>query len=143
MAPKECPSLIFTCLLVNVYFPPANVVEPEYRNFLSDICRQYSSVILCGNFNAHGHLLGSENTDRRGDMLIDVIEDFDLVCLNTGEPTYLHFNGTMSILNLSITSANLATFAKWEVLEETLGSDLFVTSIELSFSPVCFSDGTP
>ena len=39
-------------------------------------------VLVSGDFNSHNTVWGSKDTDRNGDIIEDLIDEFDMVILN-------------------------------------------------------------
>ena len=56
-------------------------------------------------------------------ILEELIDEFNFVVLNTGQPTYQIRWGGMSVLDLSIVSSNIAMKSEWRVNNDSLGSD--------------------
>ncbi len=83
----------------------------------------HQSSLLLGDFNAHNPLWYSNKTTPRGSILEDLINDVGFVLHNNKQPTYLHHNGTTSILDLSISSPNISPKIHFTVLNNTFSSD--------------------
>lgn len=106
--------------LVNIY----SASDFNLSNFQNILTQLPSKPVLCGDFNAHNTLWGSDHTDKKGrviDSLLDVRND--LVILNDGSGTRLNNSGTFSALDLTIVAYDLATKCSWEVHNDTFGSD--------------------
>lgn len=86
-----------------------------------------NKVVVCGDFNAHSTLWGGVRTDLNGEVMEELLEEHNLVCLNDGRGTRLDVHtGNMSALDLTMVSRSLAGICEWEVEEETsVGSDHF------------------
>lgn len=82
-------------------------------------------VVWCGDFNAHSTLWGSDRTDANGLIIEEYIEDKGLVCINDGRGTrYDCVRNKESVIDLTMTSNEMAGITAWEVLKKTLmGSD--------------------
>lgn len=112
--------------LINFYNPCLRLCPAE----LDDVLRQVRTpVIWTGDFNAHNDLWGSDRTDGNGEVVENMMYDFDLVCLNDGRATRVQLgSSTTSCLDLMIVSGELAGKGEWDVLDpHNLGSDHFPT----------------
>lgn len=112
--------------LLNFYNPCLCLSAAE----LEDVMRQVRPpVIWTGDFNAHNVLWGSSKTDGNGVVVENIMQDFNLVCLNDGHPTRVQLGSlTPSCLDLMLVSGELAGKSEWEVLDPyNLGSDHFPT----------------
>ena len=106
----------------NVYISPDHDVDTDQ---LSKIFN--SKTVIVGDLNSKNTLWGSPITDQRGRIIEKLLDDYNFVTLNNGQPTYTHYNGTCSHLDLSLICYTLGTKSYWEVLNDTLGSDHFPT----------------
>ena len=105
--------------IVNIYNPPQQRIDPAaYKKLLSE---PYS--IIVGDFNAYSSLWGGATTDINGLALEDLLEECNLVTLNTGEGTHIQYTGGLSPLDLTFVSQRLAARCTWSVLGNSLGSD--------------------
>ncbi|KAL5013851.1 hypothetical protein ScPMuIL_008121 [Solemya velum] len=102
-----------------------------------------SPVVLCGDFNAHNPLWGSERLDAKGRVIDSLLERTDLVLLNDGEGTHINNNGLLSHLDLSFVSYELATKCSWEVYQDSFGSDHFPIIITFFDSPTVDDTSKP
>ena len=88
------------------------------------------NTIICGDFNSHNILWGSENTDKNGRLVEEFLLERNLVLLNDGEGTRIDpHSGKRSCLDLTLISPNLAAKSSWEATTQNLGSDHFVINI--------------
>lgn len=111
--------------LINFYNPCLRLRTVELADILSQV---RTPVIWTGDFNAHNVLWGSGKTDGNGEVVEDVMFDFNLVCLNDGHPTRVQLgSSTTSCLDLMLVSGELAGKSGWEVFDFNLGSDHFPT----------------
>ena len=79
-----------------------------------------------GDFNAHNPLWGSGHVDQRGRVIENLLDDPDLVLMNTGSPTYFNARSRdFSYIDLTILYSTLATRYTWRALEDLYGSDHF------------------
>uniref|UniRef100_T1I8R4 Endo/exonuclease/phosphatase domain-containing protein n=1 Tax=Rhodnius prolixus TaxID=13249 RepID=T1I8R4_RHOPR len=125
---KVC--LLHPITVCSIYIPPRqNINLEEMNSFLRQI---QGPTLLLGDFNAHHIVWGSEVTESRGRELLDAIEEQNLILLNDGSKTFLSSSfGTMSAIDLSISSVSLVTRLEWNVLEDSYGSDHFPICIHM------------
>jgi len=71
--------------IFNIYNPPSNNFTIETFDFLSGL----KTVVLCGDFNSHHGMWGSQLSNSNGRNLVGVVEKHDYVILNTVIPTHL------------------------------------------------------
>lgn len=84
-----------------------------------------SNVIWCGDFNGHNTLWGSDRTDTNGQVIEELLDEKDLVCINDGSNTRIDVHtGKESVLDLTLVSNSIASVCDWSVYNEgTIGSD--------------------
>ena len=82
--------------------------------------------------NAKSKLWGSPYINERGLMIEDLLDMNNSSVINTGQPTYQHYDGSRSHLDVSIVSNCLAAKSNWRVLNNTLGSDHSPTVISIN-----------
>ena len=93
-----------------------------------------SKAVVCGDFNSHNIVLGSNSTNKNGRILETCIDNSDLVLLNTGQGTRINNLGTTSAIDLSIVDPSLGGRCSWNVLNSnSWGSDHFPIMINISF----------
>ena len=89
--------------------------------------------IICGDFNGHNPLWGSCKIDHNGKIIEDAISTHN-ICINSGEGTRINSNqGTLSCIDITLTSPRIATNCKWTVLNNTWGSNHCQILIEINF----------
>lgn len=110
--------------VMNMYNPCKDLDKEEIVNIIDHM---RGGKIICGDFNSHNTLWGSKINDRNGRVIEEIIEDLNLVVLNSGEGTRYDVNtGKSSALDLSIVSAQLGVRVEWKMLiDEEMGSDHF------------------
>lgn len=83
-----------------------------------------SPIVMLGDFNAHSDLWGSERLDDRGRAIEEFLSNSNLIVLNSGAHTRVdpHDGGT-SAIDLSIVSGSLVRRLRWEILDDSHGSD--------------------
>ena len=110
--------------ICSVYIPPSSEINEE---LLFELISQLPPpFLIVGDFNSHNKLWGSEETDNKGIILEDFLNDYDLSLLNGKVPTYLSpSSGKYSNLDLSITHPALYLDYSWNVTDDLCGSDHF------------------
>ncbi|HMG39082.1 MAG TPA: reverse transcriptase domain-containing protein [Nitrososphaeraceae archaeon] len=85
--------------------------------------------LLVGDFNAHSKLWGCSNTDQRGKIIEEILTENNLIVLNTGQSTYITSNqsNSHSVIDLSISSQDIALNARHNVTNTNMGSDHYAT----------------
>jgi len=82
--------------IVNIYLPPNKPVNKMELNSLFERC-----TLITGDINAKSKLWGSPCTNERGLMIEDLIDMNNASVINTGQPTYQHYDGSRSHLDVS------------------------------------------
>ena len=72
---------------------------------------------------------GSEFSDGRRKYIDLWMENNNLVFLNTGQPTYMQTNGSLTYIDLTVVSAELALGLQWEPHIDNFCSDHFPIGI--------------
>lgn len=113
---------------VSVYLSP-NTTALEYREKLDAVEDALRSVtgelVVAGDFNARALEWGMPQTNRRGQLLLEMAARLDLEILNRGTtPTYRRPGFGNSIPDVTIASTGLAPRVEgWRVIEDYTGSD--------------------
>ena len=121
---RECESVTikiwtgkYELTIIN-YYNPCNKLSVDVLNMV--LGEVQGKVVWCGDFNAHSTLWGSERTDANGSIVEEVIEDKGLVCVNDGSGTrYDCVQNKESVIDLTMTSNEIAGITDWEVLNKT------------------------
>lgn len=110
---------------VSCYRPPqSNIKAKEWEKFFDQFSNR--SAFVGGDFNAHNSLWGDLTNCSNGFHLELALLETDLLVLNNGVPTYINpALNKESVLDLSMISTNLGLISRWEVLQDTWGSDHF------------------
>lgn len=110
--------------IASVYFP-SNSTHPLTAAGLDLLINQIpDSKLVLGDFNSHCQQWGGLVNDRRSRSIIKVLDDNNLITLNTGQPTRIACPPIQaSALDISVCSANLALKCSWQVGENPHGSD--------------------
>lgn len=84
--------------VISVYFQPSTNVSLSALMRILCICK--GTVILCGDFNAHNVMWGSNHCDGRENILRKAIEKSGLCLLNDGSVTFFRGYNYSSCLDL-------------------------------------------
>ena len=81
--------------------------------------------MILGDFNAHHPLwYDTRPTDRRGDVIVEIIAENDIGLLDGNKPTAIwNVDKSFSHIDLSIVSSDLLDNFYWNTHEEPLNSD--------------------
>lgn len=113
--------------IFNIYLPDGDWDTGDIQEVIDQLP---TPVLIMGNFNAHNPLWGSKRLDRRGRLIENLLNDNDLILLNTGEGTYLNQkSNNLSALDLALCSPSVAPPFQWKCLGDHL-TDHFPASIE-------------
>lgn len=117
--------------VASIYIPPSCLLNSSaLRSMINQLPQP---IFLLGDFNAHGCAWGESYDDSRANLIYDLLDDFDLSVLNTGEVTRLAYPLTRSSrVDLSICSSSFALNCSWAVLDDSAGSDHMPIHVELS-----------
>lgn len=105
--------------IFNVYNPPDVKIDFNIYKVLFE----NRNSIITGDFNAKNPLWKSPQTNFSGEILAKLLETYNFITLNTGQPTFQCPRGGHSILDLTLTSNALALKCNWYTINNTLGSD--------------------
>ena len=119
--------------ICNMYLPP-NLSTQTISNTLIDKITPIitGSFILTMDANSHHISWGSPNSDAKGKIINDWINQNELVLLNNGDPTYLTSTGNFTHIDLTICSPDIAAELNWSTYKDTLNSDYYPIIIEAS-----------
>ncbi len=129
-------------IVIKVWTEKSSILIVNYYNpckkLSTDILKEASGpiqgkVVWCGDFNSHSTLWGSNNTDANGSVIEEFIDEIGLVCMNDGSGTrYNSSQNTESIIDLTLTSTEIAGVTVWEVLNQsTIGSDHYPIKVKV------------
>ena len=94
--------------IVSLYIPPNydnNVLETELNDLISQLPTPF---LLCADGNGHHQSWGSLDINPRGSILYDWLNFNNLYMLNSGEPTFETPHGSLTHIDLTICSQQLA-----------------------------------
>lgn len=111
---------------VSCYFSP-NRNGNDLANYLDDLDRFIKStnsmVIVCGDFNAKSRTCGAIKTDKKGELLDDLIYNNGLTCTNDGKNTFSNANGE-SLIDVTLVSGGLVQrISDWRISDVDSGSE--------------------
>ena len=113
-----------TFTICSIYLTPGETITKlSLENLIDQLPRPF---LLLGDFNAHSPVWGDYRRDGRGKLIESILQDNDLILLNSKSPTFLHsaYNST-SAIDLSVASPTIALDFQWSVHDDLCGSDHF------------------
>lgn len=109
--------------VVSVYIEPQTTITSFG---FSEIFRHVSApFIICGDFNGHHTMWGSDHCDRRGNVIAEYVDKNNICVLNDGSPTFVRGPTYCSCLDLTLCSPDISPQMTWMTDRETRGSDHF------------------
>ena len=117
-------SLNKTITVCSLYLPPRESIDTAA---LDDLISQLPKpFLLVGDFNAHNTLWGCCDDNPKGRLLENFFSLNDLCLFNDKSKTYKHpATGSLSSLDLSLSSPDIFSNFSWEVDKDLHGSDHF------------------
>lgn len=105
--------------IISIYIPPTCQMSTDSWSRFLDHFSQYSQICLCGDFNSHfNSMWGHPRFNLNGEDLVEALDNFSLIVLNTEEPTYYNHNTSYSsILDLIISTPTIASIFNTYVLD--------------------------
>lgn len=126
-----------TTTIVSIYLKPG--VRIKSRKIQSLINQIKQSYILMGDFNSHNTLWGSNNTDVRGKIIEEILQDNTIDVRNTGSPTFFSASHqTYTHIDPTLTS-NIPGNIQWQVLNNREFSDHYPILIEADINSTTIS----
>jgi endonuclease/exonuclease/phosphatase (EEP) superfamily protein YafD len=115
---------VFSC-----YFSPNKTLR-EFNSQLWNLEEEIrqtdpsTDIIIGGDFNAKSSVWGSARTDKRGQLLSEMMSSFSLITMNFGyTPTYQRAN-SKSIIDITFERVSQSVqIVDWKVLDTFLASD--------------------
>lgn len=116
--------------ICNIYIPNNYQLK---KKELSNLIKQLPSpFIIVGDFNSHNFIWGSQNRDKRGKIIEDILQELNIFLLNNGEKTHFSVaSGKESAIDLAICSPSLASKLAWKPLNDLFDSDHYPIAINL------------
>ena len=118
--------------LVSLYLTPNKPIDQQA---VSSLMRKIDGpCLIMGDFNAHHQTWGCSRNTPRGEIVLDLLEQHNLVFLNDLTPTHTHHHGgrvTHSAIDLALTSPNIAQLFTFNVATDPLFSDHHPIHLEL------------
>ena len=115
--------------IINFYNP---CIEITHEYLLSIVNGCGPNYIICGDFNSHNTLWGSNKTDKNGREVEQFLNNNDLVFLNDGSFTRQDPGSlTTTCIDLTIATSNISTKCNWSVNTQNFNSDHFLIVIEV------------
>lgn len=108
--------------IVSCYYSP-NTTLYQFKEYLDNLDvalkNKNKPLIVCGDFNSKSLIFGSSKTDKRGELLEELICTNNLAVINRGQtPTFSNANGS-SIIDITLCSDRLANrITNWEVNDD-------------------------
>jgi Reverse transcriptase (RNA-dependent DNA polymerase)/Endonuclease-reverse transcriptase len=123
---------IFSC-----YAPPSITIEEyeEMLNHLVDEARSLHPVVIAGDFNAWAEDWGSRVTNRRGQLLLEIFSQLDVVLVNNVTQSTFNRNGRESTIDITFVSGSLARNCNWNVSDRYTHSDHKLVVFDIGTKP--------
>lgn len=125
----------YNLTVVSMYFPHTakeHDIIDALNNFLQISEPPY---IFAGDVNASHEAWGSSKSTKRGRMLLSWVVKNQMIVLNDGSPTCINeARGSLSAIDITIASHNLASKVTWEVAEDSMGSDHIPITLNTNMS---------
>lgn len=111
----------FPLSVVSIYLQCGDLpnLDARLRNLLDQIDEPR---LILGDLNSHHPLWGSGTPDSKGNICAGIVEDYDLVVLNDGTPTFTR-GQTNTAIDVSLASREITKRLSWTCLEDPMGSD--------------------
>lgn len=132
---EEIPNIEVQCIeiktskghlkIFNIYMTPSCKFNKENIQKIFP----HKRSIFVGDLNAHNKLWGCLETNNRGKIIEEILNENNLVILNTGQPTHITSNQSNchSVIDLSISSQDMSLNARHIVTNSSMGSDHYAT----------------
>ena len=119
----------------SLYLPPREVVTSDQ---LTDLINSLPKpFLILGDLNGKHPYWGSDQADRRGDLITETLDNNTLHILNNGNPTFhrpKHNNNYFSHLDLSICTPDIHHLLNWDTESDLYDSDHYPIIISHSMS---------
>ncbi|GBN05857.1 hypothetical protein AVEN_121115-1 [Araneus ventricosus] len=109
-------------LMISVYCPPSEELG-ENINEISTLLLRFSEerIVILGDFNAKLSIWGPSNTDKKGNIVHDSINQFDLVFINDSD-SLPSFNGPCGICWIDVMmvkNIGVDRITEWKISDRT------------------------
>ena len=113
------------------YIPPnTNFTTNNWSQLLTFV--EFGPTIIIGDFNACHPSFGCPKANIKGKNLYEIVESYNFVCMNDGQPTLFTYNREEgNVLDLVLCSADLSQLIECTTITDTLGSDHFPVTLSL------------
>lgn len=114
-------------VIVSIYVSPSitnNTFEEDITKIVNTL-RPFKKMVIGGDLNAHHYIWDPEGdrSDRRGEILMQIINDHDLLMLNDGTKTFipLQLDRRSTAIDLTMCTAAIFPEVLWKVLDTGVG----------------------
>lgn len=113
----------YALTVCNIYLPNSTKLDIGDLAHLEN--QLISPYIVVGDFNGHNAIWGSNYTDTRGKLIEHWIDNSEeLILLNNGYNTHFSVSsGQHSVIDLSLSSKEIAPYLNWEAMNDLYDSD--------------------
>ena len=131
----EIPNIEFQGIEINTLNGHLKIfnlyITPSYK-FKKEVIQgifPHKRSILVGDLNAHNKIWGCSETNFRGKIIEEILIENNLIILNTGQATRITSNqsNSHSVIDLCISSQDVALHARHNVTNSNMGSDHYAT----------------
>ncbi|KAF7489848.1 Retrovirus-related Pol polyprotein from type-1 retrotransposable element R1 [Sarcoptes scabiei] len=100
-------------LIVSTVYIEPNSISSIHENLVRKLFKTYENVplIVSGDFNARHTMWHNRITNKHGEVIYEIMNDFDLYLHNDQRPTCLTINGS-SIIDLTLTNHKATPFIR-------------------------------
>ena len=118
--------------VVTYYVPPFVDIDPT---LLDPLLTTYPAALLFGDLNARHQYFGCRRTDRAGELLFNLAEQYDLTVLNNPEqPSHYGPIGEPEILDYALATSRSSRFVTSCNTWDDVGSDHLPLKVELQLT---------
>lgn len=111
-----------TLNIISTYLPPkANFNLSNLNSVLTPANNK--PTIITGDFNSWNQCWGSPKNNKKGVIIGKFINQSNFIILNNKSPTHLSTHNTLTHIDLTFCSAELALDAEWDIETNFFGSD--------------------
>jgi len=127
-------SLKYKLTICNIYIPNSQILN--YIDIQNIIDQLPTPFILLGDFNSHNILWGCNDTDQRGTIVQQILDNNNNInILNNGQATRISAStGNLSAIDLSLSSSTISPHIEWDTMPELSSSDHFPIKLTLKYT---------